>query len=151
MNASHDVDDDDDNGEYIPVEVMDAANIVSLDLLPKKSRQIYTKRYNDFKDWCKTKNIKNSFAEEVFLVYFNELSKKYCSSTLWAYFSMIKACVQVYDKQDLSSYNRLITLIKQNHKGYKAKKAKTFTTTEVAKFCHAAPDDKYLVTKVSFY
>lgn len=143
--------DDDDNGEYIPLEVMEAAKILTLDLLPKKSRQLYTKRYNDFKDWCRKKGIKNSFAEEIFLLYFDELSKKYCSSTLWAYFSMLKACIEVYDNLNIGTYHKLVSFIKQKHKGYKAKKAKTFTTLEVAKFCYEAPDDKYLVIKVSLH
>lgn len=143
-------DDDEDGGEYIPIEVMEAANVISLNLLPPKSKQLYTQRYNYFKVWRREKGIKNSFAEEIFLLYFEELSQKYCSSTLWAYYSMLKSCIQVYDKIDIGKYNRLITFIKQKHKGYKAKKAKTFTALEVAKFCHDAPDDEFLVTKVIF-
>lgn len=151
--ASNQDDPDDDNGEYIPVEVMEAANIISLNLLPKKSRVIYTKRYNDFKAWAAEKGVRgpnNVFSEDVLLCYFDALSKKYCSSTLWAYFSMIKACVQLYDKIDIGKHAKVISFIKQKYKGYKAKKAKTLTSEEVAKFCALAPDDKFLITKVSF-
>lgn len=150
MNVALNDDDDEDGGEYIPVEVMEAANIISLNLLPQKSKILYTKRYNDFKVWRKNNNVRNSFAEEVMLCYFNDLAKKYCSSTLWAYFSMIKACVQVYDKLDIGVYKRLIAFIKQSHKGYKAKKAKSFLTHEVAKFLNEAPDDEFLLMKVNF-
>lgn len=140
---------DGDEGEFIPLEIMEAANVISLNLLPVKSRQLYTKRYNDFKIWKKEKNIKNSFAEEVLLCYFQHLSTMYCSSTLWAYFSMLKACIQAYDKLDIGTYNRLIAFIKQKHQGYKAKKAKVFTPAEVAAFCCTAPDEQFLVAKVS--
>lgn len=150
MDLVGDYDDEEDGGEYIPLEVMNAANIISLDLLPQKSKMLYTKRYNDFKAWSKNNNVRNSYAEEVLLCYFSHLSKSYCSSTLWAYFSMIKACVQVYNKLDIGGYKRLIAFIKQLHRGYKAKKAKTFLVQEVAKFLNEAPDEEYLLLKVNF-
>lgn len=58
MDSSENFYDDDDNGEYIPIEVMEAANIVPLNLLPAKSRKLYTQRYNQCKDWRKKKTSK---------------------------------------------------------------------------------------------
>lgn len=61
---------------------------------------------------------------------------------------MIKACVQVYDKIDISVHHSLVAFIKQKHKGYKAKKAKTSTTSKEAKFLNDALDVEFLITKV---
>lgn len=83
MTSNEDIDEDD--GEYMPIEVMEAAQIISLSLLPAKSRTIYTKRYNDYKTWAAKKNVKGItkvFSEDVMLCYFDFLAKSLCSSTL---------------------------------------------------------------------
>lgn len=69
---------------------------------------------------------------------------------------MIKACAQLYDKIDIDRFTKVISLIKQKHKGHKAKKVKTLTSEEICcenfhKFCALASDDEYLITKVCFY
>lgn len=51
----------------------EAANSVTLNLLPQKFRQIYLKHYEIFTKWCNINNINN--LGEVFLAFFLEKAK----------------------------------------------------------------------------
>ena len=115
------------------------------------SKQKYTKVYNEFKKWRSAKNTK-SFAESVLLVYFNEISSKFASSTLWSRFFMLKATIKAYDNVDIGNYPQLLGFKKKkNSAGYKSKKSSVFTTNDVSKFLKEAPDAEYLIMKVCIY
>ena len=58
-----------------PEEILQAAERIKLQLLPKKSRSQYHIAYNRFLEWCKEKNIQNNFTENVLLAFFEEKSK----------------------------------------------------------------------------
>lgn len=132
----------------VPTELVEAAKNISLNLLPEKSKRQYTAVYNEFKRWRTTKKT-TSFAEEIFLVYFDELSRKMKPSTLWARYSMLKATLKTYNNIDLSTYKKLVALLKRKSSGYKAKKSKIFTAANVSQFCNEAPNAKFLGTKVN--
>lgn len=94
-------------------------------------------------NWCEEKKVENCLTEQVLLAYFENLSKKYKSSSLWAYYSMI-----MKKNLDISKYIQLIAFLKRKSDGYKPKKSKVLTRDDVTKFLHEA-DDEYLLIKVN--
>ena len=80
-NSSCDTDDVSDYGDEIPPEIVEAAEEVTLNLLPDKSKRLYVSTYNNFKSWRATKKT-TLFVEEVFLAYFKDISKTISPPTL---------------------------------------------------------------------
>lgn len=120
----------------------------SVNLLPQKSKDRYEKTYISFCEWCKKKKIEG-FSENVLLIYFNEMAKGKLSSTLWSIYSMLKSTLVVKENVDISKYSRLIAFLKRKSVGYRAKKSKVLRREEMNKFLSEAPDDRYLLIKVS--
>ncbi|KAJ8980998.1 hypothetical protein NQ317_014865 [Molorchus minor] len=73
-----------------PQDIVEAAGAAVLNLLPTKSRNLYDKTYNQFREWCKRKKVQ-SYTENVMLAYLHEKSNEYKSSTVWAQYSMLKS------------------------------------------------------------
>lgn len=144
----HSIDSDSDCIEDVPPEMLEKANIVSIDSLPQKSKQNYTKEYNKFKEWRKTQKT-SSFDESVFIVYFHELSTKLSSATLWAKYSKLRSTVSKFDGIDISKYKKLLGILKTLHANYVPKKSNVFSTDNITKFFNEAPDNQYLDVKVS--
>lgn len=130
--------------------VDEAANIASLELYPEKSKARYENTYKTFKKWCVEKKI-NSIEENVLLAYFLERSQKLKSpSSLWSEFSMLKTTICINDNEDISKYLKVLAFLKRKNSGYQPKKSKVFTREEVNRFLNDAPDDIYLLIKVSY-
>lgn len=146
MNNSDDIN---PNVEELPAEIEEAATRATLNLLPSKSRQQYNIAYNRFIEWCKSKNVSGKYGENVMLAYFEEKSKVWKSSTLWANFSMIKLMLNIKNNQDISRYYKLIAFLKRKGEGYRPKKSKIFTQKEIDRFIIEAPDEQYLMLKVA--
>ena len=87
--------------------------------------------------------------QKIILVYLDELSKTLASSTLWARYSMLKATLNTYENLDIGIYNSIKAFLKRKSATHKRKKSKVFTASEVSKFCNEAPDEIYLLNKVS--
>ncbi|XP_060516643.1 uncharacterized protein LOC132708080 [Cylas formicarius] len=139
---------DSENEVLTPPEIRAAAEAASLDLLPKKSRNNYEIAYNNFMDW-RSRNKATSFSEDTLLVYFKELAKKYKSSSLWTFYSMLKSTLYIKHNVKIDHYAKLHALLKRQSEGYQPKKSKAFTGQEINKFIYEAPDTKYLATKVA--
>lgn len=114
-----------DGEEFVPESIRQVAKSVSLDLLPRASKQLYTSAYNNFKKWRRDNGC-NSFCEDVMLAYFFHLSKKYVPSSLWSVYSMLKSTMKAYNQVDISQYQRLISYLKKQCVGYKPKKSLVF-------------------------
>ncbi|XP_063370766.1 uncharacterized protein LOC134659090 [Cydia amplana] len=112
------------------------------------TKKVYKKRYTKFMEWRKKENI-SSFSEKVLLAYFQYMSTKYAPSSLWAEYSMIKSTLKLYEKTDISRYGKLLRFLKQKSEGYKVKKSKTFTPSEIEMFIRKAPDEVFLMVKVA--
>lgn len=134
--------------EIVSENIRKVAKNVSLDLLPKRSKQLYTAAYNAFKKWRRA-NGTNSFCEDVLLAYFFDMSKKYASSTLWSTYSMLRTTINTFDHVDISKHQKLIAFLKKQHSGYKAKKSSVFTKEQISKFLNEAPNDVHLSRKVA--
>ena len=147
-NSSCDTDDVSDYGDKIPPEIVEAAKEVTLNLLPDKSKRLYVSTYNNFKSWRATKKT-TLFVEEVFLVYFKDISKTISPPTLWNRFSMLKTTIKTFDKIDISTYHQLIAYIKEKNAKHLKKKSKIFTAENVSKFCNDATDELRLARKVN--
>lgn len=137
-----------EGSESIPQEIEEAATRATLDLLPTKSKKQYELAYKRFVEWCDRNNVAGKYSENVMLAYFEQNSKIWKSSTLWAHFSMIKAMLNVNNNQDISKFYKLIAFLKRKGEGYRPKKSKIFTRQNIDKFIAEAPDDKYLMFKV---
>ncbi|XP_043275531.1 uncharacterized protein [Venturia canescens] len=140
-------DSDSDNTDEIPIEILKKAKKISMDSLPAKSKREYIKEYNSFKAWRKTKRT-SSFDEAVFIVYFNELSVKLSSATLWSKYSKLRSTVNKFGGIDIGNYKKLIRILKTLHANYVPKKSNIFTAEDVSKFFKEAPDNQYLDVKV---
>jgi hypothetical protein len=88
------------------------------------------------------------FQERVFLAYFETISKKYSSSSLWTFYSMVRAVTATKNNLDIGKFGQLQALLKRKSEGYKPKKSKTFSKEEIAKFLTTADDEKFLLAKV---
>lgn len=133
-----------------PQEIVEAAAAVVGSLLPAKSKKLYDMAYKNFKIWCTEKNVK-TITENVLLVFFGEKSKTFKSSTLWAQYSMIKACMGIYDNVDISRFPKLIAFLKRNSDGYLPKKSKVLTRENVETYLAEADDNEHLMIKVKIY
>lgn len=102
--------------ESLPREIIEAANAAAMNLLPNKSADKYVQAYEKFVLWQKEKKI-DSFSESVMLVYFNELSANYQSSTLWSVYSMLKSTINVNHGVDISTYQKLKAFLKKKSVG----------------------------------
>ena len=131
-----------------PPEILQEAMAITSNLLPQKSKKKYEKLYEQFMDWKVKQNI-TSFSENVMIVNFEQLSESNKASTLWVHYSILKTTLNIKHKLDISKYAKLYTLLKRKSEGYQPKKSKTFSPTEIKTFIDEAPDDKYLLLKVS--
>ncbi|XP_057339902.1 uncharacterized protein LOC130677239 [Microplitis mediator] len=61
---------------------------------------------------------------------------------------MLRTMISINHSIEIKNYNRLKTLIKNNAKGHRQKKAKVFSWNDIKKFIDKAPDDGYLIEKV---
>jgi predicted KAP-like P-loop ATPase len=104
-----------------PPDIRAAALATIKNLLPEKSQTRYNNSYNDLKEWCKTRNV-TKITENVLLVYFQEKSQNYKSSTLWSLYSMVKTTVNLRDNVDISKFPKLISFLKRKNVGYTPKK-----------------------------
>lgn len=135
------------NDESLPPEILKKANEVINNLTPATSRPKYESAYKHFMDWRAAQRI-TSFSEEVFLIYFSELSETLKPSTLWAKYSMLRSMVDIKHNFNIHDYSRLIAFLKQNGKGFKSQKAQTLSAEQVNQFLREAPDSEFLATKV---
>lgn len=139
--------DSEDSIPCTPPEVTERAEATVSNLLPQKSKRFYDKAYQSFMDW-RIQSKANSFSENVILAYFADLADRYKSSSLWSYYSMLKAVLKIKHDLDLEKYGKLRAFLKRKSEGYEAKKAKTLTPEEINKFIKEAPDNIYLLHKV---
>lgn len=129
--------------------IIEAAKVTTLNLLPETSKSMYQRAYNLFLEWKVDQKTK-SFSENVLMAYFGDLAKKFKSSTLWSHFSMLRTTLSIYNDIDIAKYLKLKAFLKRQSNGYKPKKSKIFTANDIDNFIEQAPDEIYLATKVSF-
>lgn len=140
--------DSDNDLELTPPNIREAAKLTTLNLLPETSKKMYQRAYNLFLDWRRDQNAK-SFSEDVLMVYFSDLAKKFKSSTLWTQYSMLRTTLSIHENIDIAKYLKLKAFLKRQSEGYRPKKSKIFTSNDIKKFINEAPDEIYLATKVS--
>lgn len=131
-----------------PPELTETVNNAELSFLPDKSREKYLKSYDTFNTWRCSKGAK-TFSENVMLSYFIEQSKTKKASTLWSIYSMLKTTIKIKKNVHIEKYSKLLAFLKRGSTGYKPKKSKTFSASNVQEFLNEAPDCEFLGTKVS--
>jgi hypothetical protein len=75
--------------------------------------------------------VKNETNEKVLLAYFENMSKMDKSSSLWAFYSMLRAMISMKKNVDISKYGQLIAFLKRQAE---PKKSKVFSKNEIARF-----------------
>lgn len=139
---SVDVDED-----FIPPEILEAADDAVRNSLPEKSKELYRKAFTQLTEWMSEKKTK-SFDEVVLIAYFSELSKTLSPCSLWSKYSMIRTMLYMEKNISIKNYEKLKAFIKKVNVGAKSKKAKVFTAAQVKEYLENAPDETYLATKV---
>lgn len=132
-----------------PPELREIANSAVEKILPVKSRGKYEKEYKKFCIWCDENNVVN-ITENIVLAYFNIMSQTKKASTMWSSYSMLRTCLSLYKNIDISTYTKLVALLKRQSQNYQPKKSKTLDSEEVVKFINDANDDTFLAMKVNF-
>ena len=80
------------NVTKIEFEIQQIYNKEIENMLPKKSKHIYEKANNRFKNWCAEKGV-NVSTEEVMVAYFSHRSEQVKPSSIWSEYSMIRAVI----------------------------------------------------------
>ncbi|KAK5640666.1 hypothetical protein RI129_011477 [Pyrocoelia pectoralis] len=93
----------DDEITSTPPDITEKAMVATNNLLPEKSRKIYEKFYNQFMEW-RTKNNIASYSENVLIVYFEELSNKIKSPSLWTRYSILKSTLNIKNQINIAHY-----------------------------------------------
>lgn len=106
--------------------ISERAEIVSSTLLPTNSSEKHETAYAAYTAWRKLKGTHIS-SESVLLVYFDELSKRYKSSTLWSLYFKLKSTININEKVDISNYRTLSAFLKKQSRGFLSKKSNVFT------------------------
>lgn len=154
MDLDQDPDSDNDDNDEADVVCTpditegDSSHITSINSLPLVSGKKYESAYNVFMEWRAKKGV-ITFTENDLMQYFEELSLKYKSSSLWATYSMLKTTLNMHHNVVMDNFTKLRLFLKRKSIGQQTKKAKTFTPDEINRFIEEAPDVKYLATKVS--
>lgn len=137
-----------DIDEEMPLELMENAKLASMDMLPQKSKEHYCKIYKNFKDWQNSHGVKK-ITSNLILAYLHELEKKNMKPTsLWAYHSIIKATLRLYENVDISEFYQVKAFLKKKSSGYRCVKAEVFTEEQIRKFINEAADGQWLDVKV---
>lgn len=131
-----------------PQEINEAANIACLSILPEKSKKRYEQTYKNFKDWCSAKQVFTT-SEKVMLAYLMQRADILQPPSLWCEYSMLKSTIYLNENIDISSYKKLQAFLKRKNIGHRPKKSSVFTREDIVKFLVEAPDDIYLMKKVS--
>lgn len=98
-------------------------------------------------DWCALRKFE-TFSEDLFLAYFEEMSETYSASSLWSSYSMLRQQLAVNHNVDIEPYTELRNFIKVKSREHKAKQPKLFTREQLDSFISTAPDIVYLSGKV---
>lgn len=127
----------------------EAGLIVQNETLPKKSSDRYLLVYNTYKKWREENtNLLSDLEENNLIVYFEALKAKLKPPTLWSIWSMLRKTLNAKDGINISNFLNLKSIIKNNAKGYKPKKAFVLRWNQIIKFMNEAPDCVFLAMEV---
>ena len=133
-------------------KIIERADDIVLNSLPKRSKEKYVIAYAKFVQWRSEHKIEQKdMCEEVMLVYLNKLyeEEKLKPLTIWSRYSMLKRTLLAYESLSIKPWDKVNSFMKRLAKGYRTKKVMVFTADDITNFSSQAPDDMYLVEKVS--
>lgn len=105
---------DSDDDFAFEEEISEAIDRAQNETLPAISKERYFKEYAKFLQWKKSKNT----CERTVLAYFSIMSKTKAPSSLYAYYSMLKAIIKIKENIDIGTYHPLVSFLKQQSVGY---------------------------------
>ena len=138
-----------ENIQLTPPEIRKKSLETAFEILPQKSAEKYNRQYDIFMEWCKNHGI-SKYSENVLLAYFSHLSKDYSPSSMWSYYSMLKATLSIKNDVDISKYTKVTAFLKQKARNYVPKKSKTLSQENILEFLLNAPDQIFLMMKVIY-
>ena len=114
--------------------------------IPKKSKKLYTKRWEDFKIYLQSDA---EPTEDDYLQYMDWLKKekKYQASTIWTIYSMLNSAHQNYYGKRLQDFRRLQTLLKSYNSDYERVCAKTFSQEQLSEFLNLPLSTPYWLAR----
>lgn len=140
-------DEDEEFFDFTPPGLRETAEVVTNNLLPTKSKNLYETTYTKFTEWKKEDGTSSS-SQRVLLSYFDGLSKRYKPSSLWSIYSMLKCTLNLKEGIYIGNYKQLTSLLKRLSIGFQSKKSKVLMPEHIQKFIIEASDDRHLATKV---
>lgn len=141
---------DSDTGFNSAQHIRELAEKARSNIIPPKSKKLYEKQYEKFQEWRVKMKTKNT-DQDTILAYFENLVQnlKYKASTLWSVYTKLKSMLNFKERVDIGKYVELQAFLKRKKKEHKEKKSAVFTDQQVAEFLNNAPDDEFLLHKVS--
>lgn len=115
-----------------------------------KSLKHYNIAYKSFAEW-QSKQGETGFSEDVLLAYMTDASKTKVPSTLFTEHVRLKSMLKMKHNVDIKDYKRLQEFLRGNAKSYIPKTCKYLTAQEVKTFLDQAPNQIYLLVKVTTY
>ncbi|KAJ8914384.1 hypothetical protein NQ315_017474 [Exocentrus adspersus] len=94
-----------DTNNEIPDSILKKAEKETQNLLPKKSKEVYSSEYEKFINWM-TENCVEHISETVLLGYFSDLSENFSPSSLWSKYSMVKKTLMVNKNINIANYHK---------------------------------------------
>lgn len=138
-----------DIDEEMPFELMEHAKAATLETLPQKSRPKYMRMYENFKTWQTSHGV-TKISSNLVLAFFRSLElKKYKPTSLWAFYSMLKATIRAHENIDIGTFPAVSAFLKTKSNGYKPVKAEVFTEAGIKEFIDTSDDSSWLDVKVS--
>lgn len=117
------------------------------ELLPKKSKEIYNKWYDNFINW-QTKNELFEITENTLLLYFDELSKNFSANSLWTIYSCLKKKILLEKNIDIKNFAKITNFLKIKNNDYLPKKAAVFKREEIENFLDNASNQEFIREKL---
>jgi len=133
-----------------PPKLRDSANLTRGASLPERCQNNGMTRRIRYSKSGKLRITLKIYSRRTFYwrYYFGELSRKYCPTTLWSTYSMLRSMINLHHKVHIKNYAELLKFLNTNAKSYQPVKAKVFSDVEVSQFLAGAADVDWLVQKV---
>ena len=92
-----------------PEDIVRAAEEISKNLFPDKSKVKYLNAYNAYKTWQVTKSLHSNSERSLLAYYFGE----HKGTSLWPYYSMLKCGLYIKESTDISNFKELRAFLRK--------------------------------------
>ena len=113
-----------------------------------KTKSAQERAYTIYSQW-KEKNGVTTSERSLLNYFFQFYREKYSPTTIGTHFAKLKRSVKKYECIDISRYFILYASVIKLE--YQSKKSRVFTTEQLKKFLQEAPENRFLLHKVTYF